>query len=83
MPEDQEGPFRRARRALRHLFGIYRGLKPYSPESCDGCREISQFLRDSKYRGDINYPMYDRLDPDWELGPDDPEITLPPPTSDE
>lgn len=78
MSEDFAGAFRRARRALRHLYGIHRGLKPYSPDTCDGCKEISQFLLEPTYRGDTGYPMFDRIAPDWSLGPDEPEVNLPP-----
>ncbi len=68
-----DGAYRRARRALRHLWNINRGVKDYNPDGCDGCKEIHHFLTDPTYRGDTGYPMYDRIDPDWKLGPDEME----------
>lgn len=72
--EDFQMPFRRARRSLRHLFNIHRGVKPYDPQQCDGCKEIHHFLTDPNYRGDERYPIGERIDPDWKLGPDEMEI---------
>jgi hypothetical protein len=74
--DEAEGAYRRARRALKHLWGINRGLKDYNPTDCDGCKEIHKFLTNPNYRGDTDYPMYDRIDPDWKLGPDDMEKVL-------
>jgi hypothetical protein len=71
--DDSDGAYRRARRALRHLWAIDRGVKDYNPDDCDGCKEIHKFLTDPTYRGDTDYPMYDRIDPAWKLGPDDME----------
>jgi hypothetical protein len=71
--DDPEGAYRRARRALRHLWSIHRGVKNYNPNECDGCKEIDRFLTDPNYRGDTHYPMYDQIDADWKLGPDEME----------
>jgi len=43
----------------------------YDPNGCDGCKEIHHFLTDPNYRGNEQNPVYDRIDPDWKLGPDD------------
>lgn len=37
----------------------------------DGCKEIHHFLIDPTYRGHEHYPVYNRIDPDWKLGPED------------
>ncbi|MCA1577772.1 MAG: hypothetical protein LC794_10490 [Acidobacteria bacterium] len=71
--DNPEGGYRRARRALGHLWSINRGVKNYNPNECDGCKEIHHFLTDPRYRGDTVYPMYDRIDADWKLGPDEME----------
>lgn len=74
-----EKPFLRARRAIRHLWFITRGVKQFNPEGCDGCKEVHQFLTDASYRGDEHYPIGVEPDPElgpgWALGPD--EIELP------
>lgn len=70
---DPEGTYRRARRALKHLWNINRGAADYNPNDCDGCKEIHRFLTDPEYRGDTGYPVFDRIDSDWRLGPDDME----------
>lgn len=73
--EDSEGGHHRLRRALRHCFGIARGLKEFNPNEWDGCKELYHYLTDPKYRGDTNYPVWDRLnDRDWVLEPDDFEM---------
>jgi len=72
--EDFEKPFLRARRTLRHLFHIYRGDKSFNPNECDGCKESHHFLTDPGYRGDENFPVGERIDPDWSLGPDEMEV---------
>jgi hypothetical protein len=70
--DDPDGGFHRARRALRHLWGINRGLTDFNPNECDGCKEIQKFLTDPNYGGDTHYPAWDRLDDrGWALGPND------------
>jgi hypothetical protein len=73
--EDFGAAYRRARRTVRHLWSIHCGVTEYSPNGCDGCKEIHHFLTEPKYRGDAHYPVWDRLDDhDWALGPDDMEL---------
>ena len=74
MSDGFEKPFLRARRTLRHLWHINRGDKEYNPTECDGCKEIHHFLTDPKYRGDEHFPVGERIDPDWILGPDEMEL---------
>lgn len=79
-----EKPYRRARRALRHLWAITRGDMSYNPDGCDGCKEIFQFLTDPDYYGDQGYPVgvednplgeaFDQtaaLGPHWKLNAED------------
>jgi len=71
--QDYEGAFRRARRALGHLYHKTQKGERLDPAGCDGCREIHQFLTDPSYRGDQTYPLGDRIGSEWKLGPDDLE----------
>jgi hypothetical protein len=71
--EDFEKPYLRARRTLKHLWSIKRGIQDFNPHGCDGCKEIHHFLTDPDYRGDEHYPVGVDYYPAWKLGPDEME----------